>query len=667
VAIVGGGPAGAFSAIHLLAQARQRGRRIRVVVFERNCQPRDKSRDGSLADYAGCPHCAGGVSPGLVQALKALGVSLPPEVVQASISSITVQGNWKSIILSVPRDREMFSVYRGTLPCGQRQVQGFDPMMLGIAVDSGARLIGSRVQSVRYNDTGRVELEYVAHGVAARLTADFVVFAGGVNDRPMKAGATPTVRSLLQQLQPAYEPPRLRKALIVELEALTSAGREMEGELHFIESSAEHLHLDMCSLLSKRGYITATLVGKSVDESISHEQNLRVIKDFLALPQIHRALPPHIQPTIRCICNPGLVLGTAVKPYGQRVAAVGDMATSRQYKDGILSAHNMAAGLANVVFDQGIDQKSLEKGYGPVIARFKRDNRYASMIFFLYRWFFTSPLLSRVIYQTFASEKKTKPEHERDFKRIFWAISSGDGAYRDIAWSMVRPATVWAILRGGIYVTVRNGLGEWLFGLDWRGIGRVPTAVSRRELSAKRATLLPHQTWASPAGPAPEFECMYKVHIRAAPENARALLAQLGEEARPYLNPRGVKIRTVRGEPSTPGSVIQYTIFSGFISFSIEQQPTVDNNVVVYKVCGGFADGGVFVFQIEPLATGDCDLTIYLAFDYVRGNKFFSRIYWRLFKLLFPEFIHDVIWNHALCELKHEAEATAPLAWEVRL
>jgi len=42
-------------------------------------------------------------------------------------------------------------------------------------------------------------------------------------------------------------------------------------------------------------------------------------------------------------------------------------------------------------------------------------------------------------------------------------------------------------------------------------------------------------------------------------------------------------------------------------------------------------------------------------------------VYWRLFKLLFPEFIHEVLWNHALCELKHSAEAKEPVAWHVEL
>lgn len=34
-----------------------------------------------------------------------------------------------------------------------------------------------------------------------------------------------------------------------------------------------------------------------------------------------------------------------------------------------------------------------------------------------------------------------------------------------------------------------------------------------------------------------------------------------------------------------------------------------------------------------------------------------QRSFWRLFRLFFPGFVHDVIWNHTLCRLKHLVEA----------
>jgi len=311
----------------------------------------------------------------------------------------------------------MSAVFRGTLPF-HRHLSGdcFDALIQNAAIEAGAELIGSRVFRAVYDISGRIDLSYMVNNMETILKADFAVFAGGVNDSPDRTHALPSSMQLFQQLQPAYVPPRLRKALIFELETQAAHDMEEGSELHYVECSAGKLRLDMCSMLSKRGYITVTLVGKSVDESDNHRQNLNVIKDFLGLPQIRRVLPTQMQLGVRCICNPSLVVGTSVMPFGERVAAVGDMAASRQYKDGILAAHNMAASLSETVISSGVDCRSVAAGYGPMIDSIQKDNRYAAIIFILYRWFFVNPLLSRIIYQAFVSEKNQKPKASESSK-----------------------------------------------------------------------------------------------------------------------------------------------------------------------------------------------------------------------------------------------------------
>ena len=253
-----------------------------------------------------------------------------------------------------------------------------------------------------------------------------------------------------------------------------------------------------------------------------------------------------------------------------------------------------------------------------------------------------------MIYQTYASERKSRQQSQRSFERIFWAISSGDQSYEKIAWSMVSPATLWRILSGGVYVTIRNGLAEYLFGLDWRGIGRFPTAVSVEQQEAKR--------WDVLEGRQCEFECIYTINVRAGDSAVRLLLAELGESDRRFLNPRWVGIQRVSAEPLSVGTIIRYQVFGGLITFNIEQQESADENMIKYRVNGGFADGGTFLFQVTPESEHRCSLTVYLAFDYPCGDSFAMRVFWRAFRLLFPEYIHDVIWNHALCEIKQLAE-----------
>jgi hypothetical protein len=659
VAIVGGGPAGSFLAIHLLRLARERRRNLRVVIFERRRPSPDPEPSNLAGPYKGCPRCAGGISPRLNDALAELKIELPDDVLQSRVSLITVQGNWKPIYLKVPRDRQMLSVYRGSLPLGHGpRHASFDALLMDTAVGLGAELIGSRVSRVFYDGQHYPVLCYAAGGADKTLKADFAAFAGGVNERSIESAGRPSSAGLFRMLQPAYEPPRLRKALIAELAGPTDCFELAQGTLHYVESSAAGLQLDMCSIMPKTGYFTISLIGGSVDNAASHKDNLAIIQRFLATPRIRRVLPMEAPPQLRCICNPYIVVGMAKQPFGQRAAAVGDMATSRQYKDGILAAHDMARDLAAVIVDEGTGLASLAKGYGPTLARFRRDNRFASVIFFLYRWFFTSPLLSRIIYQTFASERKSQRRSRRGFAKIFWGISSGDEQYEQIARAMLRPATLWKIFKGGAYITLRNGLTELFFGLDWTGVGRFPTAVPAEQLPARRRQLLQGRRY--------EFECLYTIHIRASLAKARRLLAEFGEPSRPYLDPRWVSIRRTRGTPLQPGCTIRYRIVGGIFSFEVVQEESGDPNVIRYRVLGGFADGGLFVFLLEPEAASHCALTIYLAFDYARGSSPTGRLLFGAFRLLFPEFIHDVLWNHALCEFKQSAECRQETGSEPR-
>ena len=54
-----------------------------------------------------------------------------------------------------------------------------------------------------------------------------------------------------------------------------------------------------------------------------------------------------------------------------------------------------------------------------------------------------------------------------------------------------------------------------------------------------------------------------------------------------------------------------------------------------------------------PLLGG---LSIYAAFDYKRGRGVAGRILWKGARVLFPGFVHDVVWNHALCTVKEGVE-----------
>ncbi|MGD0090537.1 MAG: hypothetical protein ABSE73_11510, partial [Planctomycetota bacterium] len=539
IAVIGGGPSGAFFAIHFLKRARELGRKTRVVILERRLAPCGAACCSAGVELNRCGYSAGGISPKLNDALRKLDLRLPPEVVQNRIHSITVQGYWKNIELDVPGEREVVSVVRGG-PFAPRQERysNFDAFLLDRAVQEGAELVAGTVYDAYYAESRKPVVCYRGAGVESRLEADFVVFAGGVNACNASRGVEWPLVQVFRRLNPAYVLPRLRKALILELETKQEVPTDLDGELHFVEYGSKALRLEMCSLLPKRGSITVVLVGPSIDASTGAAENQEIIKRFLELPHISTLLA-RTQFRLACICNPHLVIGPAGHPFAERTAAVGDMVASRLYKDGLRSAHDTARALAEALLTCGADVQSLRETYTPLTRQFRRDNRFAALVFHLHRLVFGSSVLSRILYQAVITERKDTPAPQRSLEKILWKIASGDDEYEAIFRMMMGPVALWRIFTGGALITLRNHLTELFFGLNWEGFGRFTTGVAKEQFELKRAAFARMLAESGVAMPARvEFERMYTIRIRASQDRIWDQLGRFGEADRGYLWPR---------------------------------------------------------------------------------------------------------------------------------
>ncbi|MEW6755562.1 MAG: hypothetical protein AB1505_31980 [Candidatus Latescibacterota bacterium] len=662
VVVIGGGPAGAFFAIRLLRRARALRRTLDVVVLEEKRDLRFYPSAPFPCHLEGCNYCAGGISPRLADLLRQDGLTLPEDLAVGRAESLTVHGDWKSIELTVPRDREMLFVFRGSRPHRRdRRYENFDSYLLLQAVEEGAVATPGEVYHLRCAPEARAQVSYRTREGAgersATVEADLVVVATGVNSRVGMGRETNPLHRALAEAIPGFRPPRVRRATIAEMRLPERAGRLMHGQVHFALYGAGDLPIEMSSLIPKGEWLTVALLGRSVDEAGPHE-HLRIVERFLELPHVRRLLPRSADLVPGCVCQPNMTVGVARHPWGHRIALVGDVAVSRLYKDGILSAYLTASALADCALDRGVDAGSLRRGYWPAVRRLHHDNWFGAVVFFVNRVTFSRRVLSRVVYQAVVSERKGRPAHGQRLARILWTIASGDDTYGHVLRAMFHPATIRLILVGGALVTVRNYLTERLFGLRWEGFGRHPTGVPREEVERKRGELAAAlgEEW---LGRRPGFECMYTIRVLAGPAAILGELGRFGDAGRRYFHPRLIQVLRTSGEANAVGSVIQYRVRPRVLSFAIVLEQGTGERYLLYRIRDGFARGGILVFDVEPKGEGLCLLSIYLAFDLPTGTSPLRRLAWRAGKRLLPTFVHDVLWNHALCELKHAVETSA--------
>jgi flavin-dependent dehydrogenase len=659
VVVVGGGPAGALFAIRVLRKARTLGKKLNVLILEKKREIRFYRPESSVAFWEGCNYCAGSLSPRLTDALRQSGLGPPDDIIEGRATALTVHGDWKSIELPIPPGRDMMSVFRGTRP-RQRPARytNFDSYLLNKAVEAGARVSTAEVRGVRYgaNATPLITYKPVTTGDDKEETieADFAVFAAGVNQLPSReAWSNPLFRALRQAL-PGFRPPKVRKALICEMQTAEGVLQGMKGEVHFVQYGSNDLNIEMSSLIPKGQWITVVLLGKSIDRADPSEYQ-EVVERFLELPHIRRLLPRKAQFTQVCLCHPNVTVGVARNAFGHRIAVIGDMVVSRLYKDGIFSAYLTASALADCLLTRGIDRASLRSGYWPVVKTFHRDNRFGRLVFLLNRLVFSRPVLSRVVYQALLTERKSKPKHKRRLAGLLWRIASADDSYRRIFTSMFHPTTAWLILVGGALVTLRNYVTERVFGLNWAGFGRYSTGVPIEDVEEKRYEIF-EVLGMQPPPRRPHFERMYSIRIKADEAGVFQELGKFGDDHQQYFTPRMINVRHTAGRANEPGSTIRYEVLSPRLSCSIVLEKVVAGRYLLYRVKDGFAQGGVLAFSIDPMETRGGILTIYVAFDFPTSRNVFKRLAWRLFRLVFPAFMHDVLWNHSLCKLKHLVE-----------
>lgn len=415
VAVIGGGPAGSFFALHLLKGAQAAGLPLNVTIFER--------KHFGLPGPAGCNMCAGILSSRVMKGLQELGLTIPASVIMGRLHRYILHWRQTTVVIEQPDPtRQILSVFRGAGPkCGALPPEAsFDAFLLTQAEAAGATIVPERVLEVSFPPGQAAELR----ATHTQASFDLVVLACGVNARP------PNLFGMTYQ-----RPPTITMA-----QDEIRLGRPSDpGSVHVY--CDEPLGLLFGGLVPKGEYINVSLLGHGLPGR-SLEHFLDALRDRGVLTG---------QPERLCGCRPRVATGSASGFYGDRFVAVGDAATTRLYKDGIGSALHTARRAAHVVLEHGVARRDFILHYHPVVRAIERDNRYGDWLFGIWRRIKGEGILSTLGQRTLMAEAQLAPAW-RVHSSLLWYMFTGDAPYRSTMLGLLS----WPSLRNLLFAVWRR-------------------------------------------------------------------------------------------------------------------------------------------------------------------------------------------------------------------
>ncbi len=410
VAIIGGGPAGSFFALHLLRFARQVSRPLSITIFER----KDFSRRGP----PGCNKCAGILSSRLLRGLGELELHLPEHLIMGHLESYILHLANETIEIAQPDPgRKITSVYRGAGPlhADLPPEVSFDAWLLAEARAAGTEVISANVRRITAGTPMKVETEQW------QRPFDLVVLATGVNARP------PDIAGL------SYTPPRTEVMAQDELRPGTplTAAEKRQVQVYVGQQSG----LLFGALIPKGELLNVSLLG----HGLPHD----AVGKFLQSPE-HRGLAEAVIQRL-CGCNPRIAVSPARGPFADRFVAVGDAAVTRLYKDGIGSAFLTAQRAAWTALHVGISRQAFARGYEPLCRSMALDNRVGRFLFWLWQQSQARPYWARFWLRLLLAEKAL-PMPKRHGHHALWGLLTGDDSYITIARNLLRRGVLGALV-----------------------------------------------------------------------------------------------------------------------------------------------------------------------------------------------------------------------------
>jgi len=415
IGVIGGGPAGSFFSYFALTMGRLLGMEFTLDVYE----PRDFSNPGP----GGCNMCGGIVSESLVQNLATEGIQLSSDVIQRSIDSYFLHMDTGDVRITTPlHEHRIASVHRGGGPRGAVELKagGLDGFLLDLAQQHGAQRIRRRVESLGWEPDGRPRLKA---GGEDRIY-DVVAVCVGVNSTALK---------MFEAAGISYIAPPASKTYICEFcLGRATITRELGTSMHVFLMNLPRL--EFAALVPKGDYVTLCMLGEDIDREL--------INSFVESREVKQCLPANWTiPADYCHCSPKISVGSAHRPFNDRIVFVGDCGSTRLYKDGIGAAYRTAKAAARTAVFKGVSAKHFQKHYWPVCKAINNDNRLGKFVFAVTRQIQKTTFARRALWRMVAREQLTNGGARR-MSSVLWDTFTGSAPYRDVLLRTLHPAFV---------------------------------------------------------------------------------------------------------------------------------------------------------------------------------------------------------------------------------
>lgn len=364
VAIIGGGPAGAFSAYLLARQG------VDVHIFE-DRSPRQREKNDGESNLQ-CTGCAGWLQEDARNLLAANGLVLPPKIIQArtEVTKIVMPDSDTTINLKIPTT----TVFRGTSPLiqfeGHDPVQSFDAWLLQGAIGAEAQHHEVKITEIDLleDSQGKVRITDDKNEI---YKADLIIGAFGHNPKLME-----TIKKNSDGASISLEMPKTQRAGVREYFVPADLlSEELRNNAYVYANPSDNI---LFGAIYPKGvysqnppgmYITIALMGRGEIEPKDFSKFLEneKVKSLLKIEAKHA-------PSCACLTMLTLKSPRQFVQLGQKGTAVminiGDAGPTRPRKNGIGAALDSARHLSDILLQYGLSgygmkqyQRYIEKTY----------------------------------------------------------------------------------------------------------------------------------------------------------------------------------------------------------------------------------------------------------------------------------------------------------------